>query len=239
MARMTRRHHIVFLVLLVLVALPVLLFPAILIRTFLYQPFNIPSEAMAPTLVVGDYLFVSKYQYGYTRYSLPLSPNLFSGRVFPSEPQRGDVVVFRLTKDDTVDYIKRLVGLPGERIQMRDGLLYINNVPVKRERLQDVVDTAQGNRRVKRWHETLPNGVSYTTLDLIDNGFYDNTPVYTVPLGHYFMMGDNRDNSTDSRVLSQVGYVPFDHLIGRAEVIFYSVAPDTQVRSERIGTLVR
>src|SRR6266480_3515587 len=178
---------------------------AVVIRTFLFQPFNIPSGSMEATLLVGDYLFVSKYSYGYSHYSLPFSPPLFSGRILAREPQRGDVVVFRLPKDDSVDYIKRVIGFPGDRIQMIGGLLHINGQPVKRGR------------------ETLPNGVSYTTLDRIENGVYDDTPVYTVPPGHYFMMGDNRDNSTDSRVLSQVGYVPFENLVGRAEIIFFSI----------------
>lgn len=198
---------------------------ALIIRTFLFQPFNIPSGSMKETLLVGDYLFVSKYTYGYSRYSIPFSPPLFSGRIWSGDPARGDVVVFRLPKDDTTDYIKRVIGLPGDRIQMVEGVLHINGEPVKRERIEDFVENEEGGRttRVKRWRETLPNGVSYTTLDLIDNGFYDNTPVYDVPPGQYFMMGDNRDNSTDSRVLSQVGYVPLQNIVGRAQIIFFSI----------------
>ncbi len=198
---------------------------ALIIRTFLFQPFNIPSGSMKETLLVGDYLFVSKYTYGYSRYSIPFSPPLFSGRIWSGNPERGDIVVFRLPKDDTTDYIKRVIGLPGDRIQMIEGVLHINGEPVKRERIEDFIENEEGGRttRVKRWRETLPNGVSYTTLDLIDNGFYDNTSVYTVPSGQYFMMGDNRDNSTDSRVLSQVGYVPLQNIVGKAQVIFFSI----------------
>src|ERR1700753_2688246 len=169
---------------------------ALVIRTFLFQPFNIPSGSMKATLLVGDYLFVSKYSYGYSHYSIPLSPPLFSGRIFGSEPNRGDIVVFRLPKDDSTDYIKRVIGLPGDRIQMKDGLLHINGTPVKRERLSDFVGedpcgsssvSTRANgfvdtvTRTKRWKETLPNGVTYESLDCVDSaGFPDTTNVYEV-----------------------------------------------------------
>jgi signal peptidase I len=226
---------------------------ALVIRTFLFQPFNIPSGSMKATLLVGDYLFVSKYSYGYSHYSIPLSPNIFSGRIFGSDPARGDVVVFRLPKDDTTDYIKRVIGLPGDTVQMKEGLLHINGKPVQRERLSDFVGEdpcgSDATARVKRWKETLPNNVTYETLDCVDNGFYDNTIEYKVPAGNFFMMGDNRDNSTDSRVQSAVGYVPSENLIGRAQMIFFSIAEGEQawqiwrwptaVRWGRIFSIVR
>ena len=196
---------------------------ALVIRTFLFQPFNIPSGSMKATLLVGDYLFVSKYSYGYSRYSFPFSPPLFSGRIFGSYPARGDVVVFRPPNDTSTDFIKRVIGLPGDHIQMKEGLLYINGNPIKRERLGDYTgdDPCGRSEPVKRWKETLPNGVSYESLDCVDSpGFPDNTNVYEVPPGDFFMMGDNRDNSSDSRVF---GYVPFENLVGRAQMIFFSI----------------
>ena len=201
---------------------------AFLVRTFLFQPFNIPSGSMKSTLLVGDYLFVSKYAYGYSRFSFPFGLDLFEGRIWAAQPKRGDIAVFKLPRDDTTDYIKRVIGLPHDKIQMIDGVLNINGKPVKRERVDDYVttDSLRGEVHVARYRETLPNGVSYLTLDLDPNGFEDNTPVFEVPDGHYFMMGDNRDNSTDSRVppnAGGVGYVPFENFVGRAEIIFFSV----------------
>lgn len=198
---------------------------ALIVRTFLFQPFNIPSGSMKDTLLIGDYLFVSKYSYGYSRYSFPLGLGPFSGRIFGGEPERGDVVVFKLPRDNSTDYIKRVIGLPGDRIQMRDGVVHINDEPVKRERIDDYIEETGfgGVQRVARYRETLSNGVSYDTLDITARGQWDNTRVYEVPEGKYFMMGDNRDNSTDSRVQTAVGYVPYENLIGRAEVLFFSI----------------
>ena len=202
---------------------------AILIRTLLFQPFTIPSNSMAPTVLAGDSIFVSKFTYGYTHYSIPFSPRWFSGRLFGSPPRRGDLVIFRLPKDETTDYIKRVIGLPGDRIQMKQGLLYINDKPVERQRVEDFVGgepCGEGaTAGIKRWKETLPNGASYQTLDCVDNGFYDNTQVYTVPSGNFFMIGDNRDNSTDSRVLTTIGTIPFENIIGRAELVYASTVP--------------
>src|SRR5690349_19860410 len=173
---------------------------ALLVRIFLFQPFNIPSGSMIPTLLIGDYLFVSKYSYGYSSYSFPFGLNLFSGRVWAKQPDRGDVVLFKLPRDNETDYIKRVIGLPGDEIQMIHGVLNINGKPVPKVKTDDFVTTdAPGRERhIARYIETLPNGVSYPVLDLDDDGFLDNTEVYKVPEDHFFMMGDNRDASTDS-----------------------------------------
>ena len=203
---------------------------AMIVRVFFYQPFNIPSGSMIPTLLVGDYLFVSKFSYGYSKYSFPFSPNLFDGRVWTSEPKRGDVAVFKLPRDNKTDYIKRVIGLPGDELQMINSALHINGKAVTRKRIEDfLMKDAFGNvRRIARFEETLPNGVRHPVLDLVPHGVGDNTHVYKVPEGHYFMMGDNRDNSTDSRVTNAVGYVPIENFVGRAEIIFFSAGGDSR-----------
>ena len=195
---------------------------ALAVRTFAYEPFNIPSGSMKPTLLVGDYLFVSKFAYGYSRHSFPFSLPLFEGRLLGRLPERGDVAVFKLPSDNSTDYIKRIVGLPGDELQVTDGTLYVNGEPAERVRLENFFDDdGSSNGALTRYRETLPGGPSYTVLDLVAHGSLDNTDVYRVPAGHVFAMGDNRDNSLDSRVDS-VGFIPIENLIGRAEIIFFS-----------------
>ena len=195
---------------------------ALVIRTFLFEPFNIPSGSMIPTLLVGDYLFVSKYSYGYSRHSVPFSVIPFTGRVFMSEPERGDVIVFKLPSDNKTDYIKRLIGLPGDTVRMQDGRLFINGQLIERTKSEDYVyrDTDGNVRRPTLYKEALPGGVVHDILEEGDNRRLDNTREFVVPPGHYFMMGDNRDNSVDSR--ADVGFVPAENLVGRAEFLFFS-----------------
>ncbi|WP_026790292.1 signal peptidase I [Pleomorphomonas oryzae] len=198
---------------------------ALVVRTFLFQPFSIPSGSMMHTLLIGDYLFVSKYSYGYSKYSFPFGLAPFEGRIWASAPKAGDIVVFKLPADHSTDYIKRVIGLPGDKVQMKGGVLYINEQPVKREHTGEFVEKGPFGNDIKAqiWRETLPNGVSYDTLDMGTTAG-DDTREFEVPPGHYFMMGDNRDNSADSRIDgSGVGYVPFDHLVGKAQVIFFSI----------------
>jgi signal peptidase I len=215
---------------------------AIVFRAFLFEPFSIPSGSMVPTLLVGDYLFVSKFSYGYSSKSVGVGflerwfgIPMPKGRLFENLPQRGDVVVFKLPTDGATDYVKRLIGLPGDKIQMKEGRLYINGTLIDRTRdgtyNVDGDDLEADHPYFRRlfssegilYKETLPEGKIHPILEMSDEGRLDNTRVYTVPAGHYFMMGDNRDNSQDSRVQSRVGFVPEENLVGRASFIFFSL----------------
>lgn len=193
-------------------------------RAFLYSPRHIPSSSMKSTLLIGDYIFISKFAYGYSRYSFPLgySVNYFEGRTGTNKPERGDVIVFRPNAEPSTDFIKRLIGLPGDTVQMRGGKLFLNGAEIEQKRAEDFIDEDEkGNlKSIKRYVETLPNGVSYEVLDEIENGTGDDTVEFVVPENNYFFMGDNRDNSADSRFM--VGFVPQENLIGKAEVIFFS-----------------
>lgn len=196
---------------------------ALFIRSFFLEPFSIPSGSMKPTLLIGDYLFVSKPAYGYSRYSFPFGIAPIEERVWGKEPARGDVAVFKLPSNPSIDYIKRVIGLPGDTIQVRGGQLYINGNAVPRKPVGPVTDR-EGNQvsNMMEYKETLPNGVVHSIYEEGDNYPLDNTPEFTVPEGHYFMMGDNRDNSQDSRVMDFVGFVPYENLVGRADFIFFS-----------------
>lgn len=202
---------------------------ALTIRTFLFEPFNIPSGSMFPTLLVGDYLFVEKYSYGYSKYSFPLDLGPFDGRIFESVPERGDVAVFRQPKRVHIDYIKRIIGLPGDTVQVSNGILLVNGRPVTREYLgTEDMSEANAINVYQKYIETLPDEITETgtrqhyIYEISDDEVNDNTEIFTVPEGHYFAMGDNRDSSLDSRIQNQVGFVPAENLVGRAAFIFFS-----------------
>ena len=196
---------------------------AILLRSLLYQPFYIPSSSMEPTLLVGDRLFVSKFAYGYSKHSFPFSPPIYKKRVFFKEPKRGDLVVFKTPSDNRTDYIKRLIGMPGDTLQFINGDIYLNKKKIKKSKINESMNIRCGklNFPVKIYQETLPNGVKYKAV-YNSAGTLQNTDVYTVPDNNYFLLGDNRDCSNDSRFLSEVGYVNKLNLVGKAELIFFS-----------------
>lgn len=195
---------------------------AVVIRTFLFEPFKIPSGSMYPTLYVGDYLFVSKYTYGYSKHSFPFSMPLFDGRVWDDKPERGDVVVFKFPQDNRTDFIKRIIGLPGDKIKLEGGRLYINGKQVEREVTEDFVlrDKLGNAERYRQYTETLPEGYKHRIIEVSDFENVDDMPEVEIPQNSYFVMGDNRDRSDDSRV--NVGFVPAENLIGKARFLFFS-----------------
>ncbi len=196
---------------------------ALIIRSFLIQPFYIPSSSMEPNLLVGDRLFVTKYSYGYSKHSFPFSPPIFKGRVLSNEPKRGDVIVFKTPSDNRTDYIKRLIGLPGDKIQFIDTNLYLNNNEIFKSKISESDKIYCGKKTIDvfSFEEILPNGKKYKTVYL-KNYTFKNSDLFTVPNDHYFFLGDNRDCSKDSRFLYSVGYVHKDNLVGKAQFIFYS-----------------
>ncbi len=229
------------------------------LRTLVFEPFNIPSESMQPRLLVGDYLFVAKWPYGYSRYSLPLGPPLFEGRIFGAMPARGDVLVFKTPRDNRTDYIKRVIGLPGDTVAMAGGRVVLNGSVVPKRRIDDALLPASGSdcisstgrpsfrdvdaagRPVCRYPvyvETLPSGRRFEVIDQIANDVRDTTRPVLVPPGHLFVLGDNRDDSADSRFsLAEggVGLVPMANIVGRADHIFFSIELGAHLRWDRIG----
>ena len=200
------------------------IFIALLIRSFIFEPFNIPSGSMKPNLLVGDFIFVSKYSYGFSKHSLPFSIPLIPGKIFSNTPERGDVVVFKTPENNRTDYIKRVIGLPGDKIEIKNGIIFINGSEILRKKLNDFIDTDNktSNKRVRMYNEYFFNK-EINILDITDNGIADNTQLFNVPENHFFVMGDNRDNSQDSRFISTVGFIPYENLVGKAQFIFFSL----------------
>ena len=196
---------------------------ALFIRSFFFQPFYIPSSSMEPNLLIGDRLFVSKYSYGYSQHSFPFSPKIFTGRILKKTPKRGDVVVFKTPADNRTDYIKRLIGLPGDKVQIINKDLYLNGIKIEKKQVETSLNIICGGEilKVDVYEETLPNGTKYLAVYRKD-GTMINSDVFIVPNDHYFFLGDNRDCSKDSRFLSSVGYVNFNNLVGKARIIFFS-----------------
>ena len=203
--------------------LAIALFIAIIIRSFLFQPFYIPSSSMEPTLLVGDRIFVSKYSYGYSKHSFPFSPPIFKNRIFSSKPEYGDLIVFKTPSDNRTDFIKRLIGLPGDKIRFLNGELFINNEKVSKKQINisEVIRCAESNISIFAYDEILPNKKNYKAV-YNKVGSMVNSDVYIVPKKHYFFLGDNRDCSRDSRFLTSVGYVHENNLVGKAQIIFFS-----------------
>ena len=200
------------------------IFIALLIRSFIFEPFNIPSGSMKPNLLVGDFIFVSKYSYGFSKHSLPFSIPLIPGKIFSNTPERGDVVVFKTPENNRTDYIKRVIGLPGDKIEIKNGIIFINGSEILRKKLNDFIDTDNktSNKRVRMYNEYFFNK-EINILDITDYGIADNTQLFNVPENHFFVMGDNRDNSQDSRFISTVGFIPYENLVGKAQFIFFSL----------------
>ena len=198
-------------------------FIALLIRSFIAEPFNIPSGSMKPNLLVGDFIFVTKWSYGYSRHSLPLSLPLIPKKLFTKMPKRGDVVVFKTPEDNRTDYIKRVIGLPGDKIKVLNGEIYLNEKKILRKKTNEFIDNDNNAflKRIRKYEE-YHDDITIEVLDIMDDGIADNTELFLVPDGHFFVMGDNRDNSQDSR-FQTVGFIPLENLVGKARFIFFSL----------------
>ena len=200
------------------------IFIALIIRSFIFEPFNIPSGSMKPNLLIGDFIFVSKWSYGFSRHSLPLSIPIIPKKIFSKIPERGDVVVFKTPENNRTDYIKRVIALPGDIIKIEDGYIILNNSKIFKKKINDFIDIDKSSNslRVRQYTEYFSN-IEINVLDITDSGIVDNTQEFKVPDNHFFVMGDNRDNSQDSRFINTVGFIPFDNLVGKAQFIFFSL----------------